>query len=355
VPPTIYDIAREARVGIGTVSRVFNNHPSVSDETRKRVLRVASRLDYHPHPFARGLARRRTNAILVFVPFVASFFFVEILQAVQQRLAEVDCDLILHGVPHPDHAELSLRRNSFRGRVDGILFFSMTMPAEFAEEYMNLKVPVVLVDTSHKKFDSFSVENVNGAYTATNHLLDLGHTRLGMLNACADSPPARERLKGFRSALKDAGIEPNADWIRHSPPGRLDGFTKEAGYQLAKEMFRGSRKLPSALVVASDIQAVGALEAIREEGLRVPEDVALIGFDDIELARHFGITTMRQPMSEMGTLAASRLIERMANPALPIIHQSFLPQLVVRRSTRLESPRTANVSPAVPLAAESST
>lgn len=334
---------------------MFNNHPSVSDETRKRVLRVASRLDYHPHPFARGLARRKTNAILVFVPFFASFFFVEVLQAVQQRLGEVDCDLILHGVAHPDHAELSFRRNSLRGRMDGILFFSMKMPNEFAEEVTNLKVPVVLVDTFHRKFDSFSVENVKGAYTATKHLIDLGHTRIGMLNACADSPPARERFKGFRDALKEAGIEMNPDWVRHSPAGRLDGFTKEAGYQSTKELLHASRKHPSALVVSSDIQAVGALEAIRETGLSIPDDVALIGFDDIELARHFGITTMRQPMREMGTLAATRLIERMSDPRLPVVHRSFVPELVVRRSSAPESKRSSVVSIAVALAAEAST
>ena len=347
MPATIYDIAREAKVGIGTVSRVFNNHPSVSDETRKRILRVAARLNYHPHPFARGLARNKTNAILVFVPFFASFFFVEILQAVQQSLRAVDCDLILHGVTHPGRAELSLRRNTFRGRVDGIMFFSMKMSNEVAEECANLKIPMVLVDTFHRKFDSFSVENVEGAATATHHLISLGHTQIGMLNACLESPPARERFKGFREALRNAGIEMNPEWVLHSPPGELDGFTKEAGYQQMKVLLAKGGRRPTALVVSSDIQAVGALDALKEEGLESPNDIALIGFDDIELARHFGLSTMRQPMSEMGTLAANRLIERMKDFEQPAVHRSFIPQLIVRNTTRRSDRLHASSAPAM--------
>src|SRR3989304_8072943 len=122
---TIYDIAKEADVGIGTVSRVFNNHPSVSHGTRSRVLEVATRLNYRPHPYARGLASNRTNSILAVIPFFTTFFFLEILQGVQSKLSDLDCDLILYGVNHPDQVASSLRQNALRSRVDGILFFSM--------------------------------------------------------------------------------------------------------------------------------------------------------------------------------------------------------------------------------------
>ncbi len=332
--PTIYDIAREAKVGIGTVSRVFNNHPSVSDETRKRVMRVATRMNYHPHPLARGLAQRRTNAILVFVPFFTSFFFVEILEAVQSTLSEVDCDLILHGITHPDHAEISLRRNSFRGRVDGILFFSMRMPEEFAAEYAHLRVPVVLVDTHDDRFDSFSVQNVHGGMGATEHLIRQGHTRIGMLNASLDSPPARERLAGFRQAMRDARLPLREEWILSSPSGPLDGFTKQSGQALMKQLLSLPRHdRPSALVVSSDIQAIGALQELGQSGLRCPDDIAVTGFDDIEIAAHFNLTTIRQPMSEMGALAARRLLERMKDPEIPVVQKTFEPELIVRGTT----------------------
>ena len=330
---TIYDIAREANVGIGTVSRVFNNHPSVSEETKRRVLKVAARLNYRPHPYARGLARKRTNSILAVVPFFTTFFFVEILQGVQARLTDDECDLILHGVTHPDHAEQSLRRVSNRGRFDGILYFSMQLPEEFVSEVTQLKVPLILVDAYHRLFDSFTVENVEGARAATKHLIDLGHKRIGMLSANVASLPARDRLKGYKQALKEAGITPDASLIRSSNSPILDGFTRDTGYTLMKDFLNSGVVRPTAVVVSSDIQAAGALEAIAEAGVRVPDEIAVIGFDDIELARHIGLSTMRQPMAAMGRLAMQRLSERIGNPTMPTVHQTFIPELVVRRST----------------------
>ena len=333
MPPTIYDIAKKAKVGIGTVSRVFNNHPSVSKETRNRVLHFANRMNYHPHPYARGLASKRTNSILAVIPYFTTFFFIEILQAVQAILAESNYDLILHGVTHPEHVEGMLRKNIVRGRVDGMLFLSLKMPKKFAHEYRNSHVPVVLVDTYHPDFDSFTVENVKGASIATKHLIFLGHRRIGILNANLESTPAQERLRGFKSALKEAQIPMEQCLIKHSTSVRLDGFTHEDGYGLMKQFLALGTRKPTAIFVTSDIQASGALRAMEEAGIRCPEDIALIGFDDIELARHIGLTTMRQPMSEMGTLAVQRLFERMKNEKLEPIFKTFLPTIVVRRTS----------------------
>lgn len=329
---TIYDIAREAKVGIGTVSRVFNNHPSVSEGTKKRVREVADRLNYQPHHYARGLARKRTDSILAIIPFFTTFFFTEVLQGVQSKLGEMDCDLILYGVNHPDQVDASLRRNAFRGRVDGVLFCSMKMPPQFAEQYLNLKIPVVLIDTYHKNFDSLSVENVKGAHTATEHLIRMGHRRIGMLSANLESVPARERLQGFRDAMREAGLQIDPSLIKHSASASLDGFTRDCGYRLMKEFIVMKSARPTAIVVSSDIQAIGALEAMQEDNICCPEDIAIVGFDDIELASHLGLTTVRQPMYQMGTLAAEKLMERMRNPDSPPTHTTFVPKLVVRKT-----------------------
>lgn len=345
MPVTIYDIAREANVGIGTVSRVFNNHPSVSEETRRRVLAVAARFNYHPHPYARGLARKRTNAFLAVIPFFTTFFFLEILHGVQAALADADTDLLLHGVSHPDHAEASLRRVSTRGRFDGILYFSMQLPEEFVQEVGQLKIPLVLVDAFHPSFDSFSVENVVGARHATLHLHSLGHRRIGMLAANLESLPARERVTGYRQALQEAGLPFDDSILLSSTSPRLDGFTRETGYELMQQFIRMGPRRPTAIFVSSDVQASGALMAIQEAGLRCPDDVAIIGFDDIALAGHIGLSTMRQPLVEMGRLAVQRLTERLSTPELPICQHSFVPELVVRRSC----------GPAVTPAAELST
>ncbi len=332
MPPTIYDIAKRANVGIGTVSRVFNNHPSVSDATRARVLEVAKRLNYRPHPYARGLARNRTNSILAVIPFFTTFFFLEILQGVQSKLSELECDLLLYGVNHPDQVEASLRQGVLRSRVDGMLFFSMKMPENFARQYLQHRTPVIMVDSFHKNFDSISVDNLLGAYIATNHLIRLGHKRIGMLNANLESVPARERLKGFQKAVRESELTIDARWIKSSSSTMFDGFTRQAGYELMKEFLASKSNLPTAIFVASDIQAAGALAAMHEAGLKCPDDIALVGFDDIELASHLELTTMRQPMFEMGVLAAERLSERLNNPKIEPNHTRFLPKLVVRKS-----------------------
>jgi LacI family transcriptional regulator len=332
LPPTIYDIARAAKVGIGTVSRVFNNHPSVAKETRARVLRVANRLNYRPHPYARGLARNRTSSILAVIPFFTTFFFLEILQGVQAKLGELDWDMILYGVNHPDQVEGSLRHNVLRSRVDGVLFFSMTMPQNFADQYLQQKTPVVLVDAYHENFDSLSVDNLQGAYIAAKHLIALGHTHIGMLNANLESVPARERLKGFHKAMAEAGFSVDPALVKNNSSSRLDGFTRESGYEVMTQFMALGNKRPTAIVVSSDVQAVGALAAMTDGGLRCPEDIALVGFDDIELASHLGLTTMRQPMYEMGVLAAEILSERLRDPSQEIGHTMFVPKLVVRKT-----------------------
>lgn len=333
MPPTIYDIARKARVGIGTVSRVFNNHPSVSPATKDRVLRVANKLQYHPHPYARGLARRRTNSILAVIPFFSTFFFIEVLQGVQATLSTTEYDLLLYGITHPDHVDASLRRIAGRHRADGILYFSMNIPEQFAKECLHEKTPIVLVDTHYKNFDSFHVDNVEGASVATKHLVGLGHRRIGILLANLESPPARQRREGFERAMREEGLPVKPDWVKWSKSSHLDGFTREDGYLQMKQFLKLGSSMPSAIFVSSDVQASGALAAIEEAGLRCSDDVALVGFDDIELASHLGLTTMRQPMAKMGLLAAMRLAERMENPELPAKQTTFVPELIVRKTS----------------------
>ena len=329
---TIYDIAREAQVGIGTVSRVFNSHPSVSEETRERVLAVASRLHYQPHPYARGLARKRTNAILAVVPFFSTYFFVEVLRGVQAKLSEHECDLILYGVNHPDQVESSLRKYALRGRPDGVLFFSMKLPEEFTQQARRLNTPVILVDTFHPSFDSITIDNAQGAYLATRHLISLGHGRVGLLSANLESAPARERMHGYQKAMREAGLAVDQQMVKRTTSPVLDGFTQESGFALMREFLAMGKLRPTAVVVSSDIQAMGALEALREAGVSCPDGMALVGFDDIVIASHLGLTTMRQPMFQMGALAAERLLQRMEKTDLAPVRTTFTPELVVRKT-----------------------
>jgi LacI family transcriptional regulator len=336
---TIYDLAREAKVGIGTVSRCLNNHPSVSPQTRAKVMEVVKRLSYQPHAYAQRLASKKTNTISAVIPFFTNYFFVQVLQGVQDKAGELGFDLILYGVNHTSQAEYYLRRSLLRGHVDGVMFFSMKFPETIVAKFQQINLPLVLVDAYHPLFDSIHVENREGAMLATRHLISLGHRNIAMVNASLETMPAQERMEGFRAALEEAGLPFSMERVATPIIGKQDGYDRESGKASMTDLLQrmpGSSR-PTALFIASDVQAIGALEALREAGLRVPEDMAIVSFDDIELAQHAQLTTMRQPMYDMGVLALERLHSRMQNPNREPTLTSFVPKLIIRSScgTRL--------------------
>jgi len=329
---TIYDLAREAGVGIGTVSRCLNNHPSVSPQTRAKVLAVAKRLSYTPHAYAQRLASRKTNSISTIIPYFTNYFFVQILEGVQDKAAELGFDLILYGVNDPAQAEQYLRRSLLRGHVDGAMFFSMRFPESCVSKFREINLPLVLVDAFHEQFDSIRVKNREGAKIATHHLIQLGHRDIAMINASLDTQPARDRLEGYREAMAEADLPYRADRVTIAESGKADGFSREAGRSALKDLLGlgNAGAMPTAVFVASDVQALGVLEAAQEMGVRIPEDLAIVGFDDIELAQHVHLTTMRQPMYDMGLLALEKLAARMKNPGMPPTLSTFTPELIVR-------------------------
>ena len=310
---TIYDVAKKAGVGIGTVSRAINDSESISPTTKEKVLAVARELGYRPHASARGLARKKTNTIGAIVPFFTGYFFVELLRGIQQEISKHQYDLILYSVDETNKKEAFLKRSLQERKIDGLLLISLEMTNTEAAPFLRSKFPIVLVDRYHPKLDSIMVENRQGAYTATQHLIRLGHTRIGMIDGHLRSFPARVRLEGYKRALRDHHIDFVDDYlvIGDSVTGE-DGFNQEAGYEAMKHLLYLDDDRPTAVFISSDIQAVGAMRAVKEIGLKIPEDIAIVGFDDIEMAQYVGLTTMRQPMFEMGKLAVDRLVERIS-------------------------------------------
>jgi len=328
----IYDIAREAGVGIGTVSRVLNNHPSVGANTRKKVLDVIKWMKYQPHTYAQRLARRNSETISAIIPFFSTYFFVEVLHGVQDKITELNYDLVLYGVDRPDQIESHINRTLRRGKVDGILFFSMKLPEKAVPLFKESKVPVVLVDTTLPDFDSISVANIEGAHTAVKHLIHLGHRSIGMVNSRSAGVHAMERFEGYKRGLLEEGLPCSEDFVKTGNNPKFDGFNREAGYEAMVEFIKMGKYMPRAFFVSSDIQAMGAIAALNEHGLRVPEDAAIVGFDDIELASYINLTTMRQPMYQMGALAVDRLVRRMSSADTEILHTTFSPTLIIRES-----------------------
>ena len=345
--PTIYDIAGRARVSIATVSRVLNGSPRVSDATRQRVFAVAEELGYEPNASAQSLARQNTRVVAAVVPMMTSPFFMEVLRGVQDRLDESDYDLVVYTTRTLDKVDGALGRACQRGRSDGMLLLSTPVTEERAQRLRNAGCPVVLVDAAHDDFDSVTVDNRRGGAAAVRHLAGLGHTRIGAVLPVMESAPARERLLGYRDALAEAGLDADddlvvtADWDHGQ-----HGYTRNAGYlgmrTLLDRFTDDPSACPTAVFVAADVMALGALRAAREAGLDAVGTgtaagcegaIDIVGFDDIASSAYVGLTTLRQPMAEMGQHAADRLLQRLAEPDLSPAHTVYAPTLVARETT----------------------
>lgn len=329
-PVTIRDVAEYAGVGVGTVSRVLNDHPSVSDATRQKVLAAIEALNYTPNPIARRLSLRKTLSIAVIVPFFTRPAFTERLRGVEYALAESEYDLVLFNV------ETVARRNDYfhdiprRERFDGLLIVSLSPLNGEVEHFLAAGVPTVLVDARHPGLSRVVIDDVAGGRLATQHLIELGHRKIGFIGDRFENPfnfiSSRDRYEGYRQALAEAGIPLQTEYLRQGAHGR------EQARQMANDLL-ALPDPPTAIFAASDTQAFGVLEAVQDAGLDVPGDVSVIGYDDIELAEYLQLTTIRQPLFASGVEGVELLLESIANPP-PAPRRVLLPvELVVRGTT----------------------
>jgi LacI family transcriptional regulator len=340
MPATIYDVAKAAGVGIGTVSRVINDSPQISPKTREKVVNAIQELKYQPNVVAQGLARKRTNTIACIVPFFTGYFYFELLNGVQKAISKYGYDLILYSVDVIEKKETFFKKTLRERKVDGVLLVSLPIPDEYAYKFNHVNFPIVLLDSYHRDVDSISIENQEGAFIATEHLIGLGHRKIGMINGHYNSVPAINRLKGFKEALSKYNIQfeesfvVSSDYFNSEDIAYNHGFNKQAGYEAMNYLLNLERDRPGAVFVASDIQAMGAIAAIHERGLTIPNDIAIVGFDGIELSEYLGLTTMKQPMFEMGIIAVDRLMDKIhnGNDKQALFKKLFHPTLVTRET-----------------------
>ncbi len=329
---TIYDIADRANVSIATVSRAFNDSPRVSALTRDRIFAIAREMGYQPHASARSLAKRQSHLISAVIPMLTSYFYLEVLHGVQDRIAGSDFDLLVYSAPCIQDVDDLLDNALNRGRAAGMLLFSSPLNAHRLERLHKSRQPVVLVDLRYEHFDSVSIDNEEGGYIATRHLLDQGYRRIGLILAHPESIPSQQRADGYRRAHRETGAAIDPQRIVSSNDSYFHGYTEEAGYALMKQLLH-LEEPPDSVFAVSDIQALGAQRAVEEYGLDVPGDIALVGFDDIMISRYVGLTTLRQPMYEMGQAAIDRLLNRILNPTVPVSHIVFSPTLIERQTS----------------------
>ncbi len=334
---TIYDIAEQAGVSTATVSRVFNGSARVAEATRRRVLDVAEGCGYQPHVSAQNLARQQTQLVSAVIPVMTNHFYMNVARGMQDALSESEFDLLVYAAPKPEEIGAQLGRALQRGRAEGLLLLSTQFTEEQRRRLKASQQAIVLVDAAHADFDSVSVNNERGGYLATRHLIAQGYRRIAHITvAPPEPPPALARRRGYEKALRKAGRPTEAALVVASRRRRF-GFVEATGHEAMQKLLRQEPR-PDAVFVASDIQALGALRAVEEAGLRVPEDVALVGFDDIEVSAYVGLTTLRQPMHAMGRLAIETLLRRVREPEAPPKNIVLEPRLVRRRTAGEEAP-----------------
>jgi DNA-binding LacI/PurR family transcriptional regulator len=330
MPATIRDVAKKAKVGVGTVSRVINDSPAVREETRLRVLAAIDELDYIPNPIARRLSTGQTLTIGVILPYLTMPSYIERLRGVQHTLADSEYDLVLFAIENPIQRDAYFQNLSLKSKVDGVLLISLPPNDEQAHRLSSSNIPSVLIDGFHTDLCCVYPDDVQGGRIATQHLIDLGHRRIAYLSDFLRTPfhpSMRLRYQGYKESLAEAGIPYNPTYQIEGERGRINARA------MAKDLL-SQECPPTAIFAASDTQAIGILEAAAEMGIRVPQDLSVIGYDDIRDAEYVNLTTINQHLEKSGVEGANMLLELLSNPRHHArLEQTIAVDLVVRSTT----------------------
>lgn len=279
----------------------------MSDATRQRIQRIASRLRYSPNSAARSLITRRTHTIGVLLPDLYGEFFSEVIRGIDVVAQRSGYHMLVSSSHSEQHA-LAAALGAMRGRVDGLIVMSPDLDQRTLRANLAACAAVVLLNCSASApgFDAIKIDNVGGAAAMTRHLLSLGHRRIAFIKGAPRNVDAEERLRGYRLALKAARVG------RHAAYEVAGDFTESGGYRAAKTLV-AARPRPTAIFAANDSMAIGALSALRESDVSVPGDVAVVGFDDIPIAQYTSppLTSVRVPITELGARATERLVEQL--------------------------------------------
>lgn len=327
---TIVDVAAEAGVSFGTVSRVINNDVHVKDETRQRVLDTMTRLNFVANRQARSLAGGKTNTLGLLVPDLGTGYIGEIIRGIDAVIGEASFDLMLYTTHRKATKEVDYVYNLVRGMVDGLILVLPRNPVDYVELLSSQKFPFVLIDHqgTGEECPAIGSTNWQGAYHATNYLIHLGHRRIGFITGWLDLGCAIDRLEGYKAALKNNRIPINNDLVFEGTFAQLDGY-------VGANRFLDLKRPPTAIFASNDVMAMAAMDAVRQRGLRIPEDVSILGFDDVPQASLVrpSLTTVRQPLEQMGRTAAQILLDILRNPNHSHQRIELPTELIIRDST----------------------
>lgn len=328
---TIEDVAQRAGVSVATVSRALRGMPHVSPATRARVREIASQLDYRANPYASRLAARRSGTIGVALPILNSWFYGNILAGIETAVSEDRLDLHLVTVDGLDALERFASALPGLGKqVDGLVLIDIFMPDRLWTALERSALPIATVGVDTGRFDAVTIDNVQSARMAVDHLIGLGHRVIGFIGGGVDESLEFEsallRFDGMRAAMEEAGLDVREDL---AVPG---GFSVEGGMEAMGDLLAREPAM-TAVFCASDEMAIGAIRTIRDAGLEVPADISVMGFDDHAFSGALGLTTVRQPVTTMAARAAERVLGRVSGETAPADRIELETELMLRSST----------------------
>jgi DNA-binding LacI/PurR family transcriptional regulator len=327
--PTIFDVAKLSGVSISTISRVINNPEKVNINTRQRVYDAIDQLGFVPKAEARARALRLKGRIGVITPFFTEPSFVQRLRGIARALSKENFDLVIYTVDSNNRLQSYLSTLPLTGNLDGLVIMSLPVMEIDVKRLIDHNLPTVLIEFPHPSLNSVEIDDVEGGRIATEYLIKKGHQRIAFLGD-TDLPeyaihPVNLRLKGFRQALKSAKLEIPEEFVRLAP------YNQSQARQVANELLN-SPNPPTAIFAATDLQALGVVKSARNLGIKVPDQLAIMGFDDLDMAEFEDLTTIRQHLDESGRLAIEILLSHIADNSRPVQHVN-LPLNVIERKT----------------------
>ncbi len=335
--PTIKEIAKVANVSAMTVSRALNKSPGVREQTRKKIVKIANRLNYRPNRIARSLVSKKSGLISLIVEDIRNQFFAELARGIEDHARENGYNIIFCSTDNDTASLKSNIRLMMEIGVEGFILAAVRLNEPIVAELIDQKFPVVLVNrkSRHDRANYVVVNNYTGAYQVTEHLIKCGYQKIGIITGAANLSTGIERYDGYRQALADNGLKFSKELVSQGP------FTKAHGRAAAETML-ALQNCPEAIFAASDNLALGVIEAAADLGLRIPDDIALVGFDDTALSANpkIKLTTVSQKKYEMGELGVKILIDQINRQESEYVNRIVLePQLVIRESCGCHLPQ----------------
>jgi LacI family transcriptional regulator/LacI family repressor for deo operon, udp, cdd, tsx, nupC, and nupG len=332
---SIKDIAQTAGVSHPTVSRALNNSPLINKETRARIKAIALEMGYIPNAVARSLKAQRSGTMGLVVTSLTDPFFSEVMAGVDEVASEAGLSMFVTASHNDPEREMEVIETFHRRRVEGIIVAASRLSSRYHQRLERIQIPIVLInqhtEDTQPRFHSVAFDEQAGAKLAAEHLLLLGHRRIGYLGLGNRQRSNRLRLAGYREALRETGIDANPAWALVVPEDEIQARgDNDVGESSCPSLLNSG---VTAVLCYNDRVAIGALEACRSQGLAVPGTVSIVGFDDVELARWVSpaLTTIRQPRLKMGCVAMKMILDLLDDR--PVDNRSLQPQLIIRQSS----------------------